>query len=148
MEILVRPGRPNLIWSQVVDHPNAHLITRAYDAFGRGDILTVLGILSDDIHWHVPGQSPLSGDSNGHDGCWFFSTSVQSCPSTATVVGRTGISFSTERWPASAPRCNAQLAFGRASFLIPLTDVVLVRAAEAALAVHASSGTAMKAAPA
>jgi uncharacterized protein len=47
-------------------HPNAELITRAYDAFGRGDIVSVLGILSDDIRWRVPGQSPLSGDYNGH----------------------------------------------------------------------------------
>ena len=40
---------------------------RAYDAFGRGDIPTVLGILDKKIRWHVPGQSPLSGDYIGHE---------------------------------------------------------------------------------
>ena len=48
-------------------HPNRDLIKRAYDAFGRGDIPTVLGILDEKIRWHVPGQSPLSGDYIGHE---------------------------------------------------------------------------------
>ena len=48
-------------------NPNRDLIQRAYDAFGRGDIPTVLGILDKTIRWHVPGQSPLSGDYIGHD---------------------------------------------------------------------------------
>ena len=48
-------------------HPNLGLIKRAYDAFGRGDIPTVLGILDNEIRWHVPGQSPLSGDYIGHE---------------------------------------------------------------------------------
>jgi uncharacterized protein len=50
-----------------VNHPNRDLIKRAYDAFGRGDIPTVLGILDKQIRWHVPGQSPLSGDYSGHE---------------------------------------------------------------------------------
>jgi hypothetical protein len=50
-----------------VNHPNRDLIKRAYDAFGRGDIPTVLGILDKQIRWHVPGQSPLSGDFSGHE---------------------------------------------------------------------------------
>jgi uncharacterized protein len=50
-----------------VSHPGADLIKRAYDAFGRGDIPTVLGILGKEIRWHVPGQSPLSGDYIGHE---------------------------------------------------------------------------------
>ncbi|MBV8512410.1 MAG: nuclear transport factor 2 family protein [Xanthobacteraceae bacterium] len=51
----------------LVSHPNRELIQRAYDAFGRGDIPTVLGLLDKEIRWHVPGQSPLSGDYFGHD---------------------------------------------------------------------------------
>ena len=51
----------------IVNHPNLDLIKRAYDAFGRGDIPTVLGILDKQIRWHVPGQSPLSGDYHGHE---------------------------------------------------------------------------------
>ena len=50
-----------------MNHPNRDLIKRAYDAFGRGDIPTVLGILDKQIRWHVPGQSLLSGDYIGHE---------------------------------------------------------------------------------
>jgi ketosteroid isomerase-like protein len=50
-----------------VSHPNRELIQRAYDAFGRGDIPSVLGILDKEIRWHVPGQSALSGDYFGHE---------------------------------------------------------------------------------
>ena len=50
-----------------MNQPNRDLIKRAYDAFGRGDIPTVLGILDKQIRWHVPGESPLSGDYSGHE---------------------------------------------------------------------------------
>jgi uncharacterized protein len=43
-------------------HPNAALLRRGYSAFTKGDIGTVLGVFADDISWHVPGRSPLSGD--------------------------------------------------------------------------------------
>jgi uncharacterized protein len=52
--------------------PNAAIITDAYDAFARGDIPAVLRILADDVTWHVPGRSPLSGDYKGHDGVLDF----------------------------------------------------------------------------
>jgi ketosteroid isomerase-like protein len=45
---------------------NMALIRRAYEAFDRGDIADVLRILDEDIHWHIPGRSPLSGDYKGH----------------------------------------------------------------------------------
>ena len=45
---------------------NAELIRRAYQAFARGDVTAVFGILGPDITWHVPGSSPLSGDYKGH----------------------------------------------------------------------------------
>ena len=46
---------------------NAQLLRRGYDAFAKGDIPTVLGIFAEDIAWHVPGRSPLSGDYRGHE---------------------------------------------------------------------------------
>ena len=46
---------------------NAELIRRAYGAFSRADLTTVFGIFGQDITWHVPGSSPLSGDYKGHD---------------------------------------------------------------------------------
>src|SRR5262249_29832688 len=43
------------------------LIRQGYDAFARGDVEAVLGLLNPDIIWHVPGRSPLSGEYRGHD---------------------------------------------------------------------------------
>jgi ketosteroid isomerase-like protein len=45
---------------------NAELISRGYDAFARADLPTVFDIFDQDITWHVPGSSPLSGDYKGH----------------------------------------------------------------------------------
>ena len=53
-------------------HSNAELLQSAYDAFAAGDIPTVLGILAEDIRWHVPGRSPVSGDYTGHAGAMDF----------------------------------------------------------------------------
>jgi ketosteroid isomerase-like protein len=47
-------------------HPNEDLLRRGYDAFGAGDMETVLSIFADDISWHVGGNGPLSGDYQGH----------------------------------------------------------------------------------
>ena len=45
---------------------NAELIRRGYDAFARADLPTVFEIFDQDITWHVPGSSPLSGHYKGH----------------------------------------------------------------------------------
>jgi len=55
-----------------VANPNAELIRSGYEAFARGDVPTVLDILADDITWHVPGRSPLSGEYKGHEGVMHF----------------------------------------------------------------------------
>ncbi|HXW44220.1 MAG TPA: nuclear transport factor 2 family protein [Streptosporangiaceae bacterium] len=47
-------------------HPNEDLLRRGYEAFAAGDIETVLAIFADDIAWHIPGESQLSGDFHGH----------------------------------------------------------------------------------
>jgi ketosteroid isomerase-like protein len=46
---------------------NLELIRGVYDAFGRGDIPEVLGIMSDDIDWHVPADLPHGMDAHGPD---------------------------------------------------------------------------------
>ena len=59
-------------------HPNAELLREAYDAFGRGDIPTVVGLFAEEITWHVPGRSPLSGDYRGHEEVvGFFSRAME-----------------------------------------------------------------------
>jgi len=37
---------------------NVNLVKGLYDAFGRGDIPTVLGAMSQDIHWHQAESNP------------------------------------------------------------------------------------------
>jgi len=57
---------------------NADLLRTAYDAFARGDIPTVLQAFAEDIAWHVPGRSPLSGDYRGHEEVvGFFSRAME-----------------------------------------------------------------------
>ncbi len=56
---------------------NLAVIRRGYDAFGRGDVAAVLTILDDEIRWHIPGRSPLSGDYHGHQELIGFFTRTQ-----------------------------------------------------------------------
>jgi ketosteroid isomerase-like protein len=53
-------------------HPNAELVARGYEAFGRGDGDTVMELLADDIAWRVPGRSPIAGEYHGKDGVMAF----------------------------------------------------------------------------
>jgi ketosteroid isomerase-like protein len=53
-------------------HPNEDALRKGYDAFGRGDIETVMGLFTDDIQWHVPGDSLVSGDYSGKEGVGTF----------------------------------------------------------------------------
>ena len=45
---------------------NVALIASGYDAFARGDIPAVLAIFDKNIHWQIPGRSPLARDVRGH----------------------------------------------------------------------------------
>ncbi|MGI8778395.1 MAG: nuclear transport factor 2 family protein [Acidimicrobiales bacterium] len=57
-------------------HPDAELIRRGYEAFGRGEIPAVLAQFNDDIVWHVGGRNLVSGDYHGHDGVVAFFTKL------------------------------------------------------------------------
>lgn len=46
---------------------NVETLKTGYDAFDRGDVDTVMGLFADDIQWHVPGQSLVSGDYSGKE---------------------------------------------------------------------------------
>lgn len=39
----------------------------SYEAFRRGDLKPLMDSLSDDIQWHVSGESPLAGSYRGKD---------------------------------------------------------------------------------
>lgn len=70
-----------------MDNSNADLIQRGYQAFGAGDLDTVLGILDPEVAWHVPGHSPLSGDYKGHDQVvGFFGRTMELSENTFTIA--------------------------------------------------------------
>ena len=51
----------------MAEHPHAALVRKGYEAFSRGDMDTVRGLLSSDATHHVPGSHILSGDFKGQD---------------------------------------------------------------------------------
>ncbi|WP_369246300.1 nuclear transport factor 2 family protein [Streptomyces sp. R41] len=51
----------------MAEHPHATLVRKGYDAFSRGDMDTLRGLMSSDATHHVPGSHPLSGDFKGQD---------------------------------------------------------------------------------
>jgi ketosteroid isomerase-like protein len=48
-------------------HPNEDLMRKAYDAFNAGDMEALGAIFADDIVFHSPGTSAISGDFKGQD---------------------------------------------------------------------------------
>ena len=48
-------------------HPNEALLRREYEARASGDDRALAEVLADDVVWHVPGRSAISGDYRGID---------------------------------------------------------------------------------
>ncbi|TXS41596.1 nuclear transport factor 2 family protein [Streptomyces sp. uw30] len=51
----------------MAEHPHAALVRRGYEAFQRGDMDTLRGMMTGDCTHHVPGSHPLSGHFKGVD---------------------------------------------------------------------------------
>ncbi|MER5215854.1 nuclear transport factor 2 family protein [Streptomyces sp. NPDC002838] len=51
----------------MAEHPHAALVRKGYEAFQRGDMDTLRGMMTGDCTHHVPGSHPLSGDYKGVD---------------------------------------------------------------------------------
>ncbi len=51
----------------MAEHPHAALIRKGYEAFSRGDLDTLRGMMTTDCTQHVPGSHKLSGDFKGVD---------------------------------------------------------------------------------
>lgn len=47
------------------EHPNVGTIRDGYALFNKGEMAAASEAWSDDIVWHAPGNSPLSGDYRG-----------------------------------------------------------------------------------
>jgi ketosteroid isomerase-like protein len=50
------------------EHPNARLIRRGHESFARGDLEALREFMAEDVVWHEPGRSALSGDYKGPEG--------------------------------------------------------------------------------
>ncbi|MEX2459296.1 MAG: nuclear transport factor 2 family protein [Actinomycetota bacterium] len=53
-------------------HANEDLVRRGYEAFATGDMATVASLFADDVVWHSPGRSAISGDFKGQDEVFAF----------------------------------------------------------------------------
>ncbi|MFF5963207.1 nuclear transport factor 2 family protein [Streptomyces collinus] len=51
----------------MAEHPHAALVRKGFEAFSRGDMDTLRGLIAGDATHHVPGDHPLSGDFKGLD---------------------------------------------------------------------------------
>ena len=54
----------------------AQVVQQAYEAFGRGDIPAVLGLLDEDVEWTAPGTLPQGGTFKGPDEVGQFFTAL------------------------------------------------------------------------
>ena len=54
------------------EHPHASLMREASAAFSRGDIDTLKQMIDEDVIWHVPGRSVVSGTYRGHEGLFGY----------------------------------------------------------------------------
>jgi uncharacterized protein len=61
------------------------VVEQAYDAFGRGDIPAVLGLLDDGVEWSAPGALPQGGTYKGREEVGSFFEKVGSAFERLTV---------------------------------------------------------------
>jgi ketosteroid isomerase-like protein len=59
--------RPAYAGADMTDHPNAELVRSAYEALAGGDPSVLVGLLADDVKWHLPGRHRFAGDFEGRD---------------------------------------------------------------------------------
>ncbi len=56
----------------MAEHPNVDLLKKGYEAFAKGDMATLRELFAESIVWHVPGNSPFSGEHRGRDAVFAF----------------------------------------------------------------------------
>jgi ketosteroid isomerase-like protein len=49
------------------DHPNAVKLKQAHEAFQKGDLDALFGLMADDLVWRMPGNNVLAGDFVGRE---------------------------------------------------------------------------------
>ena len=58
---------PEQLGGKVADHPNLQLFERAFAAFGAADMETLSHAFDENVVWHAPGDSQLSGEHQGQE---------------------------------------------------------------------------------
>ncbi|MER7795105.1 nuclear transport factor 2 family protein [Streptomyces sp. NPDC097640] len=53
----------------MAEHPDCTLVRRSYEAFARGDLDALAGLMTADVTHHVPGESSISGHHKGREAC-------------------------------------------------------------------------------
>jgi uncharacterized protein len=56
----------------MTEHPDVELTRRGYDAFAKGDLAALSGLIAGDVTWHVSSAGPLSGTYHGRDEVFGF----------------------------------------------------------------------------
>ncbi|KAB1146357.1 nuclear transport factor 2 family protein [Streptomyces luteolifulvus] len=51
----------------MAEHPHAAVVRKGYEAFSRGDMDALRGLMTSDAAHHVPGSHPLAGDFKGQN---------------------------------------------------------------------------------
>ncbi|CAM5428078.1 hypothetical protein SAVIM338S_02422 [Streptomyces avidinii] len=51
----------------MAEHPDCVLVRGCYEAFARGDMEKLAGMMTADVIQHVPGSSPISGHHKGRE---------------------------------------------------------------------------------
>jgi hypothetical protein len=58
---------------KMVQHPNEYLVRSLFDAFHRGDVVTIYAAMAEDAVWHFPGRrGQLAGDHQGREAIFAF----------------------------------------------------------------------------
>jgi ketosteroid isomerase-like protein len=50
-----------------MSHAHEDMLRAIYEAFAKGDVQTVMSLLTDDVEYHISGRSPVSGTYKGKD---------------------------------------------------------------------------------
>lgn len=78
--------------SKSADHPNAQLMRRIYEAWGRKDATPLLEVAAEDMVWHIGGNHRISGEHEGIEAVAKLCEVVlgnddgEFCPTFSTVI--------------------------------------------------------------
>ncbi|MEU6080036.1 nuclear transport factor 2 family protein [Streptomyces sp. NPDC047108] len=53
----------------MAEHPDCTVVRQGYEAYTKGDMETLAGLMTSDATHHIPGQHRLSGHHKGREAC-------------------------------------------------------------------------------